>query len=196
MLIIRFFRTGKKNQPFFKIVVTDKRKPPRGGKFVEQVGFYNPLTKEKNIKKERVKYWLLVGAKPSDTVHNFLISEKVIEEKKIPKHKISKKKEKESAPAPAPAETPSPVGALEGKPAGKEAAVGKEEKPAEEKSKEKTKEKKVEEVSKEKASEEKSKEASVEIKLQQTESKEKEKKEKPREEEKKEEKKEEREKTE
>jgi small subunit ribosomal protein S16 len=93
MLVIRFFRVGKKNQPSFKIVVTDKRNPPRGGKFVEEVGFWNPVTKEKVLRAERIKYWLAVGAQPSESVHNLLVSEKIIEGKKIPVHK--KKKEKE-----------------------------------------------------------------------------------------------------
>lgn len=79
MLVIRFFRAGKKNQPFFKIVVTQKRNPPRGGRFVEQVGFYNPLTKEKFLKKERIKYWLSKGAKTSERVHNLLVSEKILD---------------------------------------------------------------------------------------------------------------------
>lgn len=93
MLVIRLFRVGKKNQPSFKIVVTDKRKPPRSGKFVEEVGFFNPLKKEKFLKPERIRYWLGVGAKPSPTVYNLLISEKIIEGKKIPKHKKPEKKE-------------------------------------------------------------------------------------------------------
>jgi small subunit ribosomal protein S16 len=93
MLVIRFFRVGKKNQPSFKIVVTDKRNPPRGGRFVEEVGFWNPLTKEKILRKERIKYWLSVGAQPSKSVYNLLISEKIIEGKKFAVHK--KKKEKE-----------------------------------------------------------------------------------------------------
>lgn len=92
MLVIRLLRTGKKNQPSFKIVVTDKKNPPRGGRFVESVGFYNPLTKEKVLKADRIKYWLSVGAKPSDTVYNLLVREKVIEGGKIPVHKKSKKK--------------------------------------------------------------------------------------------------------
>ena len=93
MLVIRLLRKGQKNQPFFKIVVTDKRKPTRAGRFVEQVGVFNPLTKEKSLKADRVKYWLSVGAKPSPTVHNMLVTEKIIEEKKIPVHKKSKKKQ-------------------------------------------------------------------------------------------------------
>ena len=91
MLAIRLFRVGRKNQPSFKIVVTDRRKPPRAGRFVEEGGSWNPSTKEKAFKVERVKYWLSVGAKPSDTIFNLLVSEKIVEGKKIPVHKKSKK---------------------------------------------------------------------------------------------------------
>lgn len=91
MLVIRLFRVGRKNQPSFKIVVTDKRRAAHAGRFVEEIGFYNPVTKEKVLKQERVKYWLGVGAKPSNTLFNFFISEKIIEGKKIPKQKKSKK---------------------------------------------------------------------------------------------------------
>jgi len=93
MLVIRLFRIGKKNQPSFKIVVTDKRKPTRAGRFVEEVGFWNPRGKEKILKKDRILHWLSVGAKPSPTVHNLLVKEKIIEGKKIPKHKKPEKKE-------------------------------------------------------------------------------------------------------
>lgn len=98
MLVIRLFRVGKKNQPSFKIVVTDKRKSSTKGPYIEEVGFWNPLTKEKVLKQERIRYWLSVGAKPSVTVHNLLISEKIIEGKKIPLHKKPKKKEEKPAP--------------------------------------------------------------------------------------------------
>jgi small subunit ribosomal protein S16 len=97
MLVIRLFRVGKKNQPSFKIVVTDKRKAPKAGRFVEEVGFYNPLKKEKVLKTERIKYWLSVGAKPSDTLYNLLVSEKVIEGKKVRIYIKKTKKEKEPA---------------------------------------------------------------------------------------------------
>jgi len=93
MLRIRFFRVGKKNQPAFKIVVINKKNPPRGGRFVEEVGFWNPITKEKVLRKERIKYWLSVGAKPTESVYNLLVSEKVIEGKKIAVHKKRKEKE-------------------------------------------------------------------------------------------------------
>ncbi|MCK4520523.1 30S ribosomal protein S16 [Candidatus Parcubacteria bacterium] len=95
MLVIRFLRTGKKNQAFFRIVVTDKRNPPKAGRFLEILGFYNPLTKEKKIKTERIQHWISNGAKPSDRVHNLLISEGVIKGKKIAVHSTTKKKKKE-----------------------------------------------------------------------------------------------------
>jgi len=92
MLVIRFFRVGKKNQPSFKIVVTDKRRPTRAGRFVEEVGFWNPQSKEKVLKKERILYWISVGAQPSQSLYNLLISEKIIEGKKIDVHKKPKDK--------------------------------------------------------------------------------------------------------
>lgn len=95
MLAIRLFRTGKKHQPSFKVVVVDKRRPPRGGRFKEELGFWNPLTKEKNLKADRIRYWLSVGARPSATVYNLLVSEKILEGRKISKHK--KKKTKKSS---------------------------------------------------------------------------------------------------
>ncbi len=129
MLVIRLFRVGKKNQPSFKIVVTDKRRPPRAGRFVEQVGFWNPLTKEKALKPERIKYWLSVGAKPSATIHNMLVSEKIIEAKKIPKHAKSKKKEEptEKKPSEPSSEKPSEQKTAEEQPPAE--ATPKEEQP-------------------------------------------------------------------
>jgi len=100
MIVIRLFRVGKKNQPSFKIVVTDKKRPPRGGRFVEEVGFWNPLTKEKVLRQDRIKYWLSVGAQPSETVHNLLIKEKIIQGVKIPVHKVKKLVEDQSSSRP------------------------------------------------------------------------------------------------
>lgn len=95
MLKIRFLRTGKKNQSFFRIVVTDVKRPPKGGRFIEVLGFYSPLTKEKNIKKARIEYWLSQGAKTSDTCHNLLIKEGIIKGTKTSVHKKTKKKQAE-----------------------------------------------------------------------------------------------------
>lgn len=99
MLTIRLQRKGKKNQPFFKIVVTEAKRSSTRGRFVEELGFYNPLTKERKLKGDRAKYWMSVGAQPSDTVYNMLVTDNIIEGKKRPKHKKSKKKQEESAPA-------------------------------------------------------------------------------------------------
>jgi len=104
MLVIRFFRTGKRNQASFKIVVTDKRRSSTRGRSVEEVGFYNPRTKEKILKQDRIKYWLSVGAKPSPTIYNLLISEKIIEGKKIDVHKKPKKREEDKKEESAPVE--------------------------------------------------------------------------------------------
>ena len=144
VLVIRFFRTGKKNQPFFKIVVTDKKNPPRGGRFVDEIGFWNPIKKEKLINVEKAKYWLSVGAKPSDSVYNLFISEKVLEGKKIPAHKKKKKKKGEegkgsgSAPSEAPSEKKGEKASSEG---GNQEESKKEEQkePKEEEKKEKEK---------------------------------------------------------
>jgi len=91
MLVIRFFRIGKKNQPSFKLIVTEKSRPPRGGRFVEEVGFWNPLTKQKVLKAERIQHWFSVGAKPSASVYNLLVKENILKGKKIPVHKKGKK---------------------------------------------------------------------------------------------------------
>jgi small subunit ribosomal protein S16 len=134
MLVIRFLRVGKKNQPSFKIVVVDKRKSSKSGRFIEEVGFYNPLTKEKVLKGDRIKYWISVGVQPSPTVHNLLIKEKILEGKKIPVHKKSKKKEEKPSTVPASAGSVSvakAVSAKEAAPADKKATEGKEKKPEE-----------------------------------------------------------------
>jgi small subunit ribosomal protein S16 len=96
MIIIRLIRIGKKNSSSFRLVLTDKKNPPRGGRFLEILGNYNPRKKESNLKKERINYWLSQGAKASDTVHNLLINQGVIKGPKI-KKKIKIKKKAEEA---------------------------------------------------------------------------------------------------
>ena len=83
MLMIRLQRFGRKNDPNFRVVLTDKRNAPKSGKFLEILGFQNPKTKQKKLEAERIKYWIGKGAKVSPTVHNLLISEKIIEGTKI-----------------------------------------------------------------------------------------------------------------
>ena len=61
MLTIRLTRKGKKNQPFFRVVLIDKRRSSTGGRAVEDLGYVDPLTKKKNLKKERIQYWISKG---------------------------------------------------------------------------------------------------------------------------------------
>ena len=78
MLSIRLSRVGKKKQPFYRVVVIDKRKA-RDGRFVEIVGTYNPLKNPPDVQldAERVKHWLGHGAQPSDTVRSFIKRQKI-----------------------------------------------------------------------------------------------------------------------
>lgn len=73
MLRIRLARGGKKRQPSYRIVVTEITSP-RDGRFVEQIGFYNPMTNPDTykVKEDRALYWLSVGAQPSDAVARLL----------------------------------------------------------------------------------------------------------------------------
>jgi small subunit ribosomal protein S16 len=83
MLKIRLQRTGRKNDPAFRMVVAENTIGAKSGKIVERVGSHHPKTKETIFDGERIKYWMSVGAKASDRVHNMLISEGIIEGKKV-----------------------------------------------------------------------------------------------------------------
>ena len=120
MLKIRLQRTGRKNNPAFRVVLTDSKNSTKSGRFHEILGTYNLVTDEKRIDAERVKYWISKGAQPSGTVHNYLVNERIIPGKKInvlPKHRPVKKdqpqttdnqpqKKEEKIEQVAPAETP------------------------------------------------------------------------------------------
>lgn len=80
--MIRLQRFGKKNQPFFRVVVTDKRHSTKSGKFLEVLGWHNPMTGKTEIQKDRVETHLKTGAHPSDAVHNLLVRTGVIKGKK------------------------------------------------------------------------------------------------------------------
>ena len=77
---IRLMRTGKAKQPSYRVVAKEARSP-RAGKYIEQLGFYNPLVNpaEVNLNEERLKYWLSVGAQPTDTVRNLITKHTSIE---------------------------------------------------------------------------------------------------------------------
>jgi small subunit ribosomal protein S16 len=73
---IRLARYGAKKRPFYRIVIADSESP-RDGKFLENVGTYNPLLEpaEINLKPERIQYWIAQGATPTDTVKSILRKE-------------------------------------------------------------------------------------------------------------------------
>ena len=102
MLKIRLTRRGKKNSAFFRVVVAEHTSPIKG-KFLENLGFLNPHTKEKEFKADRIKYWIEKGAQCSDTVHNLLVSNGVVDgPKKAVKIKPSSAKASEGEKKPQP----------------------------------------------------------------------------------------------
>ena len=74
---IRLRRVGTKNVPVYRIVVADGRSP-RDGRFIENIGTYNPKKAENNftVNLDRAKHWISKGAQPSDTVRSFLRNQK------------------------------------------------------------------------------------------------------------------------
>lgn len=82
MLIIRLQRIGKRNQAYFRVVVVEHTKKPKG-KFLELLGSYNPHQKEFKVNKERVDYWLEHGAQISPTVNNLMVNHKIWDKSKM-----------------------------------------------------------------------------------------------------------------
>ena len=76
---IRLTRMGKKKNPFYRVVVADERSP-RDGKFIEEIGYYNPLTNPADIKinAEKATKWLNNGAQPTETVRTLLKKSEII----------------------------------------------------------------------------------------------------------------------
>ena len=124
MLMIRLQRVGRKHEPTFRVVLTDSKNGPKSGKYLKNLGWYD--TRRKNtadqLDVEQIKHWISKGAQTSLTLHNFLVSHKIIIGKKLnalPKKTPIKKAEEaakadakaapagaasETAPSPAPAE--------------------------------------------------------------------------------------------
>ncbi|MBI4993759.1 30S ribosomal protein S16 [Candidatus Wolfebacteria bacterium] len=96
MLAIKFKRIGKKHQPSYRIIVNEKRSK-MSGRFIEDIGWYNPSSKEFKVDKERALYRIKTGAQPTDSVYNLLVKAKIVEGKKRPVHKIVKKTESAEA---------------------------------------------------------------------------------------------------
>lgn len=164
-LAIRLSRQGRKNRPFYRIVVADKRMA-RDGRYIERLGTYNPLLPDDQervkLVEDRIKYWLSQGVQPSERVAMFLgkaglapaptqpnrpkksaPSEKTLLRIEDKKEKVAKAKEaaEEAAKAPAPVEeAPAEAEAPAESPAEEpkaEAPAAAEEKPAEEATEEK-----------------------------------------------------------
>ena len=111
MLMIRFQRIGRVNDPAFRIVLLEKERAAKSGRIVKQLGTYNPRSKVLTLDEAQVKEWIAKGAQPTDSIHNLLVTKGVITGKKInvlPKKTVQKKEGVEEQPAPvvvAPAES-------------------------------------------------------------------------------------------
>ena len=95
MLSIRFKPVGKKKQISFRVVVVERRSKLQG-RFIEDLGWCNTHTDTHSVKEERIKYWLGVGAQPTDSVHNMLVRASVVDGPKRAVH-AKKKVSKEEA---------------------------------------------------------------------------------------------------
>ncbi|MBX4195564.1 30S ribosomal protein S16 [Candidatus Parcubacteria bacterium] len=119
MLKIRLQRVGRKSEPAFRIVLTESENSTKSGRLKEVLGSYDARKTSDLLKTDRINYWLKQGAKPTGTVHNLLVTHKVIDAKKINvlprKSPIAKEAEPttatpaaEAAPASAVEPSPSP----------------------------------------------------------------------------------------
>lgn len=97
MLKIRLQRVGRKHSPVFRVVLTDSLNSTKSGKYLENIGLFDHTTHTKRVDAERVKYWLGKGAQPSLTLHNYFVSEKIIEGKK--KNALPKRRPIKPAPS-------------------------------------------------------------------------------------------------
>ena len=73
MVKMRLRRVGAKKQPFYRVIVADERSP-RNGRFIEEIGYYNPLTEPATVKidADKAKEWIKNGAQPTETVKSLL----------------------------------------------------------------------------------------------------------------------------
>src|ERR1700722_11572514 len=85
MLSIRLQRVGRKHEPTFRLVLTDSKNSTKSGRYLEVLGSYDPRLDNKieQFNVPQIKHWISKGAQLSVTVHNFLVTKKVIEGKKI-----------------------------------------------------------------------------------------------------------------
>jgi small subunit ribosomal protein S16 len=108
MLTIKLSRIGKRKQPMYRLIITEKGRDPFGDS-LEILGSYNPFSKEIKAKKERIDYWLGKGARMTPSINNLLIEKKIIEGKKVTASNKGKKAiEAEKAAAKTKHEKPKP----------------------------------------------------------------------------------------
>ena len=144
MLTIRLARAGAKKRPFFHITVADSRKP-RDGRFVERVGYFNPISSGKEVRleinQERVEYWLSQGAQVSDKVSALLKEKNETPEEKERRarvkekrrlRKLAKRADTKTSLEPDKSASEAPAEAAEETPAEEAPAEAAEETPAEE----------------------------------------------------------------
>ena len=106
MLTIRLSRIGKRKQPFYRLVISEKARDTQA-RVLEILGSYNPFTKDLKAKADRINYWLSQGSGLSKTVNNLLIDKGIIKGEKIKATKVGKKKKGGSGPVSVPAQPPS-----------------------------------------------------------------------------------------
>jgi len=115
MLAIRLQRTGRKHEPTFRVVLTDSKNGPKSGKYLKNLGWYDSRIKNKTeqFDVDSIKKYMKDGAKLSVTLHNFLVSNKIIDGKKInalpKKSPIKKDVPADAAPATPVAPAPAPT---------------------------------------------------------------------------------------
>ncbi|HYC83468.1 MAG TPA: 30S ribosomal protein S16 [Candidatus Paceibacterota bacterium] len=104
MLTIRLQRVGRKNDPSFRVVVTDSKNGPQSGKFLEIVGAYDARKGKGQtvLKGDRIQHWISKGATVSNTVNNILVSKKIIQGEKQGVRIPAKPEEAKVEPAPTP----------------------------------------------------------------------------------------------
>lgn len=108
MLKMRLQRVGRKHDNAFRVVLTESENSSKSGRFKEVLGSYDPRKTVDLLKVDRIKYWLEKGALPTGTVHNLLVTHKILDAKKVnvlPKKTVAKKEE----PTPEPVEVKTEV---------------------------------------------------------------------------------------
>ena len=122
MLKVRLQRTGKRGQAYFRVVVVEHTKKPKG-EFLELLGSYNPHEKQFQVKKERIEYWVSQGAQVTPTVNNLMVNYKVWDKPKMqswkpkPSSRAQAEGKKEAQATEAPAEAPKTEAPAEAAPA-------------------------------------------------------------------------------